>query len=469
MQAQHQHALRFAERRAQRRRQAPKPFAAIHIQVHARFDRAAKHLHKSGGRGLRGHCSRRFAAQILDRRGAPAAPARRRRDRLAGLLAHQQFQVGAGQQHLGGDGQFGGALQHPLAQRFEAPAPGFIERRRRRRRELILGAVPRALDAGQQALTLAAQHRRRQHIQLGKLLAPPGQGFGDGDTGFVGQHPAARFIHLLGALLAPRIHFAQRGQGAPRQLAGGLQAPPALALALFKRLEYGAPLFQHPVHAALRLRALREQRPRAGQGQHVAGGVIELRRGQRPAQPVRARLALVQDHAEQRLHQRPVAQAKRLTEQRRRALGIDQRLGHDAEPVAKHRQIFTGRVQHFAPRGVGEQFANPVRITNGEGIDQPGPPARAELQQGHLGVVGVKAHKFRVHGDIRGVAQGVEGAPQPALVLYPRKRHADSTGWRPEKAWVSVEPSTYSSSPPRGTPCAMREIFGTRGSSIRVT
>ena len=68
-----------------------------------------------------------------------------------------------------------------------------------------------------------------------------------------------------------------------------------------------------------------------------------------------------------------------------------------------------------------------------------------------LGIEGIPTHEFGVHHHRVTAAQPVDQFRQGVVGLDQGVIHQSST-LRPENAWARVVPSTYSSSPPSGTP-----------------
>ena len=122
-------------------------------------------------------------------------------------------------------------------------------------------------------------------------------------------------------------------------------------------------------------------------------------------------------------------------------------------------------MQHLEARGIGQQGGQRVGVADRQRVDQVHLGAGIQLQERDLGVEGVAAHELRIHRQVGGCRQGRERRRQRRIAVDKTVAHVWRTGCRPLKACASVDPSTYSSSPPSGTPWAMRLTRLTSGCS----
>ena len=155
----------------------------------------------------------------------------------------------------------------------------------------------------------------------------------------------------------------------------------------------------------------------------ILGRIFALGVGQRALQPVGTGLALGQVHVADQLDQGAVAQPKPHIQQRRRPLGIEQRLGQHAQPALEHFQVLTGGVQHLGDRGVDQQVRQRRRIGNGQRIDQQGLITEAQLHQRDLGKKRIAAHELGIHRHCGATRHCLQGAAQGGIGLYQMPLH----------------------------------------------
>ncbi len=110
-------------------------------------------------------------------------------------------------------------------------------------------------------------------------------------------------------------------------------------------------------------------------------------------------------------------------------------------------------MEDLGNRPVLEYGDKGCHIVDGEGVHQPAVVAVAYLDQAQFGVEGIGADKLGIHRQGIGLAP-VSGTGRQGIVVgnqYGIQIH-QVICFRLVKAWARVPPSTYSSSPPRGTP-----------------
>lgn len=149
------------------------------------------------------------------------------------------------------------------------------------------------------------------------------------DDLLVGEHPLARHIALLSRHLAPARHLPSRRELPARKLPHALEALVALGRValVVRRIAHGGEVVVEPVQAPLRFQLLHHDAVHLRQIDHVVGSIFQLRGGKRPTRPVGERVALLQVHAAQAVHQRPVADLLGVPQKRGRHLGVEQGRG----------------------------------------------------------------------------------------------------------------------------------------------
>src|SRR5690606_33884374 len=136
---------------------------------------------------------------------------------------------------------------------------------------------------------------------------------------------------------------------------------------------------------------------------HVVGGIAQLRWRQRPAQPVRAGLALRQHHAGDLFDQALIAHPGIEARQRGCGLGIAQGIGQGTALMREGDQVLAGAVHHLEDGRIAQQPRDRLVHSLRKRVDQQDPQGVADLQcdlyQGELRPVGAFADELGVQPD----------------------------------------------------------------------
>ncbi|MCW0425968.1 hypothetical protein NB713_003911 [Xanthomonas sacchari] len=237
---------------------------------------------------------------------------------------------------------------------------------------------------------------QRQHGRL-VLRREARQGGGQ----FVVQDPAARFVVVPGLRVAP-AQQAQQAQlrGAVHELRRAhAQVRPAFAVVVLDGAEQAFAVLEQPVAALQGLQPRLQVVVQREQMAHIVGGIFELRRRQRAAQPVRAGLALGQVHAGDLQHQLLVAHAGAEPGQAGGDLGVEQRPRQGAAGALEGDQVFAGAVHDLEDVRVAQPRRQRLRHARDQWVDQQDFVAHGHLHQRQLRPVGPFADEFGIQAD----------------------------------------------------------------------
>jgi hypothetical protein len=180
---------------------------------------------------------------------------------------------------------------------------------------------------------------------------------------------------------------------------------PALAVVVAGVGDHARAVLVEPGAPAQGVESRRHRIVQREQVAHVVRGVVQLRRRQWPAHPVRAGLALVQGDAGHVLHQPLVAGTGADAGQGRGDLGIEQRRRHRVAGAAQRHQVFAGAVHDLLDRRVQQHPAQRLGDARCQRVDQQHlrfgavPVVDGQLHQCQLRPVGAFADEFGVQPD----------------------------------------------------------------------
>ena len=167
------------------------------------------------------------------------------------------------------------------------------------------------------------------------------------------------------------------------------------------RVAHGGEVVVEPVQTPLRLQLLHHDAVHLRQIDHVVGSVFQLGGGKGPARPVGERVALLQVHAAQAVHQRPVADLLGVAQKSGRHLGIEQGRRQNAQLAIEDLQILASGVEELHDGRVGKQRGEHLHVLDGEGIHDGHFRIRSQLNEAEVRIVGLLAQKLRINGQDR--------------------------------------------------------------------